>query len=164
MGKYKLTILGLGNLLLKDEGFGVHFVRHFQDKYCLPENMAIIDGGTLGYALMDVICQTEHLLVVDTVKADDKPGSIYRFSPEAIPACLDYATSAHEVEFLDVLLKAEMLGEAPSTAIIAVVPEDMQGMGMELSKVMQAALLTVEDVVKKEIENLGGSFSLLVVQ
>ncbi len=154
--KYTLTILGLGNLLLRDEGFGVHFVRHFQKKYRLPDDMVIIDGGTLGYALMDIICQTEHLLVIDTVKADDKPGSIYRFSPEAIPTCLDYATSAHEVEFLDVLVKAELLGEAPQTTIIAVLPEDANDMGMELSQTMQDALLKVEDLVKKEIECFGG--------
>jgi len=153
--KYKLVILGLGNLLLRDEGFGVHFVRHFQKKYRLPENMAIIDGGTLGYALMDTICQTEHLLVVDTVKADDKPGSVYRFSPEAIPTCLDYATSAHEVEFLDVLVKAELLGEAPQTTIIAVLPEDTSDMGMELSQTMQDALPRVEDLVRKEVERFG---------
>ena len=72
--KYKLTILGLGNIIFKDEGFGVHFVQKFQKKYCVPKNVTIIDGGTLGYLLMDIICQTEHLLVIDTVKANDKPG------------------------------------------------------------------------------------------
>jgi hydrogenase maturation protease len=154
--KHTLTILGLGNLLLRDEGFGVHFVRQFQEKYRLPEDMVIIDGGTLGYALMDAICQTQHLLVVDTVKADDNPGTIYRFSPEAIPTSLDYATSAHEVEFLDVLVKAELLGEAPQTTIIAVLPEDANDMGMELSQTMKDALLKVEDLVKKEIERFGG--------
>ncbi|MEW5802701.1 MAG: HyaD/HybD family hydrogenase maturation endopeptidase [bacterium] len=153
---YKLTLLGLGNLLLKDEGFGVHFIHYFQERYRLPEDMVIIDGGTLGYALMDSICQTERLLVVDTVKADDKPGSIYRFSPEAIPTSLDYATNAHEVEFLDVLVKAQLMGEAPQTTIIAVIPADITEMGMELSPPLHDALHKVEHLVKEEIESLGG--------
>jgi len=159
MKNYKLVVLGLGNLLLKDEGFGVHFVRRFQRKYRMPEHIAIIDGGTLGYALMDIICQTEHLLVIDTVKADDEPGSIYRFSPQAIPAYLDYTASAHEVEFMDVLLKAEMLGEAPATTIIAVSVGEIKEMGMELSEVMEDALLKVEDMVKQEIKILSKDFS-----
>jgi len=152
--KYKLTILGLGNILFKDEGFGVHFVRQFQKKYRLTENARIIDGGTLGYSLMNIVCQTEHLLVIDTVKANDEPGSIYRFHPEAIPSQLEYSVSAHEVEFLDLLLKAEMMGDAPQTTIIAVIPEDMHSVEMKLSSTMQGPLLTVEKLVIKEMKNL----------
>ena len=152
--KYKLTILGLGNILFKDEGFGVHFVRQFQKKYSMPENAHIIDGGTLGYALMNIVCQTEHLLVIDTVKANDKPGSIYRFHPEAIPSQLEYSVSAHEVEFLDLLLKAEMMGDAPQTTIIAIIPEDMHSVEMELSSSMQNSLPKVEKLVIKEMKNL----------
>ena len=153
--RYRLTILGLGNLLFKDEGFGVHFVREFQGKYRLPEDVVVIDGGTLGYMLMDDICQTEHLVVVDTVRADDAPGSIYRFSPEAIPLRVHYNVSAHEVEFLDVLSKAAMLGEAPETVIIAVVPEDIVGTGIELTPSVQACLPKVEALVKEELHRMG---------
>ncbi len=152
--KYKLTILGLGNILFKDEGFGVHFVRQFKKKYRFADNARIIDGGTLGYALMNIVCQTEHLLVIDTVKANDKPGSIYRFHPEAIPSQLEYSVSAHEVEFLDLLLKAEMMGDAPQTTIIAIIPEDMHSVEMKLSSTMQDSLLTVERLVLKEMKNL----------
>ena len=157
--KYKLTILGLGNILFKDEGFGVHFVRQFQKKYRLPDNIRIIDGGTLGYSLMNIVCETEHLLVIDTVKAHDKPGSIYCFHPEAIPSQIEYSISAHEVEFLDLLLKAEMMGDAPQTTIIAVVPEDMHSVDMELSSTLRSSLLTAEKLVTKEINKVIRSFS-----
>ncbi|MGA1795176.1 MAG: HyaD/HybD family hydrogenase maturation endopeptidase [bacterium] len=153
--RYRLTILGLGNLLFKDEGFGVHFVREFQGRYRLPEDVAVLDGGTLGYMLMDDICRTEHLLVVDTVRADDEPGSIYRFTPEAIPLRVHYNVSAHEVEFLDVLSKAAMLGEAPETVIIAVVPEDIVGTGIELTPSVRACLPKVEALVKEELHRMG---------
>lgn len=153
--KYRLTIMGLGNILFRDEGFGVHFVREFQKKYRLPEDVLIMDGGTLGYMLMDDICQTEHLLVVDTVKADDTPGSIYRFSPDAIPTCLHYNVSAHEVEFLDVLFKAEMMGEAPETVIIAVIPEDILGTEMELTPTLKSCIPKVESLVKEELKRMG---------
>ena len=157
--KFKLTIMGLGNILFRDEGFGVHFVRAFQKKYCMPDDVLIMDGGTLGYMLMDHICETNHLLVIDTVKADDRPGSIYRFHPDAIPTALHYNVSAHEVEFLDVLFKAEMMGEAPETVIIGVVPEDILSTGTDLTPTLQTSLLKVEALVKEELEMLGISLS-----
>lgn len=152
--KYTLTILGLGNILLRDEGFGVHFIQQLEKKYRFPENIAVIDGGTLGYTLMEIVCQTERLLVIDTVKANDKPGTIYRFHPEAIPAHLDYSVSAHEVEFMDVLVKAEMMGDHPKTTIIAVLPEDIKGVGLDLTETLQKSLPKVEDLVLEEIEKL----------
>jgi hydrogenase maturation protease len=153
--KYRLTILGLGNILFKDEGFGVHFVNEFKKKYHLPDDVLILDGGTLGYILMDTICQTEQLIVIDTVKADDKPGAVYRFRPDAIPSCLNYNVSAHEVEFLDVLFKAEMMEEAPNTIIIAVVPEDIKDTGLDLTPRIKASLPVVEAFVKKELKEMG---------
>ncbi|MGA1825200.1 MAG: HyaD/HybD family hydrogenase maturation endopeptidase [bacterium] len=154
MNKYTLTILGLGNILFKDEGFGVHFVRTFQEKYKLPDNALIVDGGTLGYMLMDTICQTEHLVVIDTVKADDLPGSVYRFHPDAIPTHLSYNVSAHEVEFMDLLLKADMMGEAPETTFITVVPEDIVGKGMNMTETMNKCLPKIEKLVLEEMKRL----------
>ena len=162
--RFRLTIMGLGNILFRDEGFGVHFVREFQKKYRLPEDILVMDGGTLGYMLMDDICETEHLLVIDTVKADDTPGSIYRFPPEAIPAALHYNVSAHEVEFLDVLFKAEMLGKAPKTIIIGVVPEDILGTGTELTPTLMDSLPKVEALVKEELEKMGISLSEYAIE
>lgn len=158
---YKLIILGLGNILFKDEGFGVHFVRKFQNKYTVPPDVSIIDGGTLGYQLMDLICQTEHLIVVDTVKTDDAPGSIYKFQPDAIPTSITYNLSAHEVEFLDILLKADMIGEAPKTIIIAIAPQDILHTDMEMTPLMAESLPKVEKIVIDEIKDLGIHFSLL---
>jgi hydrogenase maturation protease len=156
MGKrHRVTILGLGNILFRDEGFGVHFIREFQENYSLPEGVLIVEGGTLGYLLMDIICETEYLIVVDTVKAEDKPGSVYRFHPDAIPSTIRYNVSVHEVEFLDILLKAEMMQESPCTTIIAVVPEDIIGTGMELTETVNAAFPKVEGLVKEEIKKLG---------
>lgn len=155
MQKYKLTILGLGNVLFRDEGFGVHFIQYFQSRNTPPDNILIADGGTLGYMLLNIICQTEYLFVIDTVKADDKPGSIYRFHPKDIPAKIDYTISAHEVEFMDILQKSEMMGEAPITTFITVVPEDILSEGMELTKTLQGCLPEIEKLVLEEIEKIG---------
>ena len=155
MKKYKLTILGLGNILCRDEGFGVHFIRQFMERHTFVENVNVVDGGTLGYMLMDTICETENLVVIDTVKSDDKPGSIYRFHPDAIPTHLHYNVSAHEVEFLDLLVKAEMMGELPTTTFIAVVPENIEEEGLEMTETVRNAFPQIEKLVLKEMERIG---------
>ena len=104
---------------------------------------------------MDLICQTENLLVVDTVKTDEEPGTVYRFKPDAIPPALHYNVSAHEVEFLDLLLKAEMMGEAPRTTIIAVTPEDIINTGFEMTARVKKSFPKVEELIKEDIRQLG---------
>ena len=69
--KKKVAILGVGNILLADEGFGVHFIRWFSQRYKPAESVSIVDGGTLGYALIDIICSCDNLIVIDVLKADD---------------------------------------------------------------------------------------------
>ena len=71
--KDRITILGLGNILLQDEGFGVHFVRWFENNYRVPENVKIVEGGTLGYGLLDTVCSCDRLLVIDVIKANEEP-------------------------------------------------------------------------------------------
>ena len=87
-----MTILGVGNVLLMDEGFGVHFVKYLAERYQLPEGVRIVDGGTLSYALLDIICGCERLIVVDVVKSKDEPGAIYRFTREELETRMPPAT------------------------------------------------------------------------
>ena len=110
-----VTILGVGNILLADEGFGVHFVKWLADRYQPDDRVRIIDGGTLGYALIDIICSCDHLIVIDVLKAKDTPGSIYRFNTEEMQAHMPPPTTAHEVTFFDVLFKVELMDELPET-------------------------------------------------
>ena len=77
-----VTILGIGNILMGDEGFGIHFTRWFSQRYRATDDVHIIDGGTLGYALLDIICSCDHLIIIDVLKVQDTPGSIYRFNKE----------------------------------------------------------------------------------
>jgi len=106
-----VTVLGVGNILMGDEGFAVHFVRWFADRHRETNEVKIIDGGTLGYALLDIICSCDHLIVVDVLKVQDTPGSMYRFNKEEMELHLPPPTTAHEVTFPDVLFKSELLGE-----------------------------------------------------
>ncbi len=152
--KKYLRVLGLGNILLTDEGFGVHFTRIFNEKYRFPENADIVDGGTLGYSLLDTISGTQNLIVIDTIKTDDTPGSIYRFNKEEMKLHLPEPTSAHEVEFFDVLNQAELIEDSPETVFLCIVPYEYGDMNLEMTDKIQKRFQKMEDLLLKELQKL----------
>jgi hydrogenase maturation protease len=152
--KKKVTILGMGNILLADEGFGVHFIRWFSGRYKPADNVGIIDGGVLGYALIDIICSCDHLIVIDVLKTKDTPGSIYRFNTEEMQTHMPPPTTAHEVAFFDVLFKVEMMDELPQTLFLCIVPKDYGDMKMEMTPVMQEKLPVMEKFLLEELSRL----------
>jgi hydrogenase maturation protease len=152
--KEKVTILGVGNILLRDEGFGVHFVSWFSQRYKPSENVSIIDGGTLGYALIDIICSCDHLIVIDVLKAKDTPGSIYRFNTEEMQAHMPPPTTAHEVTFFDVLFKVELLDELPQTLFLCIVPQDYGEMNLEMTASMWEKFPVMEKFLLAELSKL----------
>ena len=163
MGKRPTVLLGLGNILMGDEGFGVHFVRWFEGRYSLPPEAEIVDGGTMGYALLDPICRAAHVIVIDCIRLDDTPGSLYRFTQKEMEAHLPPPTSAHEVKFSDVLCKLEMMGECPEMTFLCVVPGRIGDMDLEMTPAVRAkfpemeALLLAELAVHNIIpERIGG--------
>ena len=70
-----ITIMGVGNLLLTDEGFGIHVVKLLEEHYEFPQNVSVIDGGVLGLNLLGVISEADQLIVIDAVKNGEAPGS-----------------------------------------------------------------------------------------
>jgi len=149
--KKRITILGLGNILLRDEGFGVHFVRWLESNYRAPEDVRIVEGGTLGYGLLDTVCSCDKLFVIDVVKVKDDPGSIYRFTKEEIDAQMLEPTSAHEVSFQDVLCKAELIDELPEVIFLCIVPLEYKDTGLELTALMRQKFSDMERLLLKEL-------------
>ena len=152
--KNYITILGLGNILLQDEGFGVHFVRWFEKNYQLPEGVGIVEGGTLGYKLLDTVCSCDKLLVIDVIKSNE-PGSIYRFTKEEIDEQELQPTSAHEVSFQDVLCKAELIEELPDVIFLCIGPYEYKDMGLELTPLMVKKMPEVEKLLLQELSSHG---------
>ncbi len=148
----RTTILGLGNTLLRDEGFGVHFLRELKDSYIFPENVKLVDGGTLGYGLLDTISSCDRLLVIDIIKSDDQPGSIYRFTQAEMELHLPAPTSAHEVEFFDVLMKAELMDALPETIFLCITPQDYGGeMNPTMTPIMYDSFPAMEKLLLNEL-------------
>jgi len=146
----RILLLGVGNLLLSDEGFGVHVAQRMTDMQFPPE-VQVMEGGTDGFGLMPVVLQADRLILIDAVKGGGPPGSVYRFEIEDCPPFPDrFKTSVHQISILEVINLSSLIGSPPRTTIIGVEPKCME-MGMELSPEIKAKIPKVIQLVKEEV-------------
>ena len=150
MTKSRLMILGVGNLLLQDEGVGVQVIKALEDQ-TLPEGAELLDGGTLGVDLLAYICEAKRIIVIDAVKGGGEPGAIYRLTPEILGQFKEQALSLHQVGFLEILDLAKQLGNRPEAVIFGVEPKVIDW-GLELTEPVQAAVPRVVELVLAEAE------------
>ncbi|MEW6001341.1 MAG: HyaD/HybD family hydrogenase maturation endopeptidase [Nitrospirota bacterium] len=147
----KIVILGVGNLILSDEGVGVHVVNELT-KMSLPPGVLIIEGGTDGFRLLNVITEADRLIVIDAVKCGAAPGSIYRFNVDDVRSCPSgFKTSVHQIGILEVIDLSGLIGKTPKTTVIGIEPKSLE-MGMELSPEVKARIPRVIELVLEEIK------------
>lgn len=152
-GVKKILVVGVGNVLLKDEGVGVHVVGELA-KMDLPDNVELIDGATSGFDLIALTEGADKLIIVDVVDADSEPGDIFRFTPEDVEESAQRdkpAMSLHDIGLIESLMMAKHLGQNPETIIIAVQPKDLSW-GMEPTPEIQARIPRLIELVLEEIE------------
>ncbi len=152
-------IIGIGNLILKDEGFGVHFINLLRKKYIFKGDIRLIDGSTLGYGLLDDIFNLDNIIVIDALKTDEEPGNIFRFDAGNLPVNLMKKT-AHDVEFIDVITMCSLQGHNPKITIFAISPEDISNVGTDISSPLKNAIPRLESLVLKEIKPVGIQWSI----
>lgn len=148
------VVIGFGNLLLKDEGVGVHIIQSLQ-KLSLEENgeLMIIDGGTCPDILYLLPEGIGKLIIVDAVKGGGKPGDIYRFTPNDFIFSRGIFTSVHQIGLAECLKGLELLDAQPSEIIIiGVEPKDLDW-GFEISQELKKILPQVIDLLVKEVNS-----------
>ena len=134
------TILGIGNIILSDEGFGVRVVEYLEKNFTFPENVQLIDGGTLGVELMHFITGTERLLIIDSINGGAEPGKIFHLRDDELKNYFAQKISAHEVGIQDVLTMLELTGKKiPHIELIGAQPFSLEA-GVELSEPMKKLL------------------------
>ena len=145
-----ITIMGLGNILLMDEGVGVHTVTAFQERYSVPDYVEIIDGGAAGLDLLPFIEGREKLLMVDAVNFDREPGYIDILENEAIPAKFGTKASLHHLGLMDVLSILKLSNSSPKDiCLIGIQPKTME-LGLDMSPEMWDKIDTlIERMVSK---------------
>ena len=148
-------ILGLGNILLGDEGLGIRAVEALEKRYKLPPHLSLMDGGTAGYALIDYLKGLKKVIIIDAVKGGMEPGTIYRLSRKDLLEGKKLGLSGHQVDLQDVLALAEKLNMLPEVSLIGIEPENMD-YNLELSHKIKGALEVAIREVAKEAGILNG--------
>ncbi len=140
----KTLIFGAGNLLLSDEGFGVHAIRHLEENYDFPDTVELYDGGTLGIMVTHKLEEAERVYVLDVVDAAGSPGDILRFDKEDIMLNrLPMKLSPHQIGIQEVLYLSELRGACPKeVTIIGAIPQSLEP-GAELSPLLEGRLKEV---------------------
>ncbi len=136
-------ILGVGNLLTGDDGIGVHVIRELIRRYRFPDNVRLIDGGTMGLDLLPFIEDIDRLIIIDAVDLKKPPGAIEIINGNSLPAILSSKLSVHQIGLSDLFFVMRMK-ELPlkEICLIGIQPKSMET-GTELSEEIKAKIDTL---------------------
>ncbi len=151
----KTLVLGLGNILLKDEGVGVRVIERLQAEYTFPDDVLVLDGGTLGLDLLAYIEDHSRIVIVDAVKAGKETGTLIRLVNDEIPAFLGPKVSPHQVGLQDLLALAKLRGHFPDEVILWGVQADIFEPGLELNPPIAAQVDSLCARVLEELTRWG---------
>jgi hydrogenase maturation protease len=133
-----LLVLGLGNLLLGDDGVGSAAIALLLDRYRPPRDVRVLDGGTLGLSLLPYLDEADAVLLVDAIRADAPPGSLVRLDGEQVAPAVATRLSPHQIGVSDLLDGARWLDRYPARLVLlGIVPETMElavGLSPEVAK------------------------------
>lgn len=151
----KILVLGVGNILFTDEGIGVRAVEAAEAGYAFPDNVTLLDGGTLGMGLMDALLDCDVAFVLDAVLGGDEPGAIYRLTGDDLRKSVSFRDSMHQTDLVDTLIYCDLMGHKPEAVVLGMEPVDYQTMGTELSPVAAARLPQLVDLLIRELKARG---------
>lgn len=152
-------ILGVGNILFSDEGFGIRVVETLEERFDFPDRVSVIDGGVLGINLMGIIAEADQLIVVDVIRNKGNPGDLYRLAGGAIPERIRAKNSLHQIDFLEALTLCQALDKVPETVIVGVEPEDINTLAVELTATTANRIEDMIGMVLAELDRLGVAYT-----
>jgi hydrogenase maturation protease len=136
-----VLVLGIGNVLWADEGFGVRAVETLHQRYRTPAHVSVVDGGTQGLYLLDYICAADRVLVLDAIDYKLPPGTLRVFRDADVPVWSDTVMSLHQASFMELLSLARLRGRFPEKiTLIGVQPDVLDDLGGSLSPLVRARL------------------------
>lgn len=145
----KTLVLGLGNLLLSDEGFGVQAVARLRDRFTFPADVELMDGGTLGLGLLPALEDADRIVVLDVVDLRKPPGTLARLGWDDLPRALQIKVSPHQETAQEAFGMLEFRrGRPAGFEIVGVQPGSLE-LGLELSPPVEAAMeATIEETLR----------------
>lgn len=145
-------VLGLGNLLLGDEGFGVHVVRRLREME-LPPNVRVEEGGVGSFNLLGLLEGVERLIVVDAMMLTSPPGELHLLRPQDVTEPGKHILSFHQVGVLELVRMCSLLGHEPETVFVVARPQEIEW-STELSPPMQFAVGQATEFIRRLCEDI----------
>ncbi|HEY0329118.1 MAG TPA: HyaD/HybD family hydrogenase maturation endopeptidase [Rhodopseudomonas sp.] len=131
----RVLVLGIGNILWADEGFGVRAVEEFHQRYVCPDHVTVMDGGTQGLYLVQYVNEADRLIVFDAIDYALEPGTLKLVRNDEVPKFTGIKKmSLHQTGFQEVLSAADLLGHVPAEMLlIGCQPQDLENWGGPLT-------------------------------
>jgi hydrogenase maturation protease len=151
-----VLVLGIGNMLWADEGFGVRAVEALHQRYSMPANVTLLDGGTQGVYLLEHVCSADRVIVLDAIDYQLAPGTLRLFRDDEVPVWADRAMSLHQATFQELLSLARVAGRFPQRiTLIGVQPDVLDDLGGSLSPLVRARLDEAVELAVAELSAWG---------
>ena len=154
----KIVIIGIGNLLLMDEGIGIHTINELE-KYDLPGKTEIYDGGTGGFKLIDLMHGAARVIFIDAVETGKAPGVVTTFSPEEVHSIYQKKKySLHDTDLMEVIKMAELIDNSTKIEVVGIQPKTID-YGTTLSKELTDSMPNIINTVLGRIEEVCSTLS-----
>jgi len=147
----RISVLGIGNILLSDEGVGVHAVNAIKKRYAFSPEIEILDGGTMGLDLLPVFQTQNKIIIIDAVDFKKEPGHVGAIEGNKIPTVLNTKLSVHHIGFSDLLYAAKLTRDiSPEVYLVGIQPKSL-AVGLELTDEIRTRL---DDIIELAIQKL----------
>ena len=150
-----VLVLGLGNVLLADDGVGPLALARLERDYCIPHGVRLAEGGTLGLALLDEIAEAEHLILVDAVATEEPAGTLVRLDGQAVRDAVRDRLSVHQVGVADLLDAARLIGRYPTSVVLLGIVPGRIGLSVTRTRAVHGALPALVAAVVDEVRAHG---------
>jgi hydrogenase maturation protease len=151
----RVLVLGLGNILLTDEGLGVRAIEDYRAQCEVPDGVDVVDGGTAGMDLIDIIAGHDVAIVVDAIRTGKGPGAVVVLHDDEVPAVFRQGLSPHQLGLPDVLAAMALLDlRPPKLILIGTEPLEIKP-GIGVSPGVEAAMPTVVATIARQVALAG---------
>jgi len=152
-----ILVLGIGNVLLTDEGIGVRALNELERRYTFPENVELLDGGTAGIELLRHIRNRDYLIIMDAMKFNQEPGTVTRVEGNDVPAAFRTRISPHQLGLSDLLAAAMLTDELPPNLVLFGVEPENLDIGLNLTDTVEASVEKLTGAIIDELRSIGCS-------
>jgi hydrogenase maturation protease len=151
----RTVVLGLGNLLMADDGVGLIALARLEEEWFVPRDVELVDGGTWGMNLLPVIESAGRVILLDAIDLGDPPGTLIRLEGDEIPRFLGLKLSPHQIDLREVLALSELRGTLPNELIALGIQPARVEMSTTLSPVVEARLDQLVHMTAETLMNWG---------